>query len=536
MENIISTPALLTLGICFLLLAGLQLLIFRGLSMLMGVLSLIVLHAFAYFGVNALTDLSAVQYGMFLLLPSLAVALIIYSIKGASKGHSKKEGDIWEVTFPAKGQPVVLSLIRGLSIFGAAGYGKTKSAFAPIVKHCADHGLAGIFYDYKDFELSEMIYSFYQNTPTPLYFIAPGRPALSHRVNPIHPDYVQSINDVNTLANAFISNLAPETKGANSFFNDAAEAALAGVIWRTKESYPEYCNLAYVTAILLTKELDALAEYLTQSEYASLLSKTFLDGLASDRQTAAVQATLSNSLRKVVSPEMFFVFSGNDVPLNLNDPAKPSVMVLVNHPKYDAVFAPFLATVAQSAILQMSERNRHPSVLMLDEAATLKIPRMERIPATMRSYNIATVLGLQDKVQGEILYEEKKLKAILANLSSRLITHANDPDTAKFYEKFFEVVEQETRSVSRSTSWMKSDGSRETLATKEKSKHKAFEFFQLKPGEFFIFDHEGNNYKKQLNMVYYQPELPPALHTLDTSYAGLERNFQRVLQTAKELT
>ncbi|MEM6768060.1 MAG: type IV secretion system DNA-binding domain-containing protein [Bacteroidota bacterium] len=524
-----SLSALIFIGSILLVLTVLQLLILKRTSLALSVILLLILHSATVWTLIHFSSLSEIQYGHFLLLPSLAFSLVGYAL---GSGRQKK-GSIWEVVFPAKGKDVHLDLIRGLAIFGAAGFGKTKSAFAPIIQHCADQRMAGIFYDYKDFELSEMINAFYQKTAHPVYFVAPGRPALSHRINPIHPDYLKSLNDVNALAHAFISNLSYNQRDHTSFFNDAAEAALAGTIWRTKESYPELCNLPYVTAILLTKQLDELEAYLRESEYASILAKTFLDSLASDRQIAAVQATLSNALRKIVSPEMFAVFSGNDFSLALNDTAHPAVMVLVNHPKYDAVFAPFLATVAQSALLQMAERNRHPSVLLLDEAATLKIPRMERVPATMRSYQIATVLGLQDKVQGEILYEEKKLKAILANLSSKLISHANDPDTARYYERFFEVVNQETRSVSRSTSFLTNSSSRETLSTKERSKHKAFEFFKLKPGEFFIFDHEGNNRKAQLKMVDYEPIMPPVIH--QESSADMEERFQRVLREAREL-
>ena len=85
----------------------------------------------------------------------------------------------------------------------------------------------------------------------------------------------------------------------------------------------------------------------------------------------------------------------------------------------------------------------------MEEAPTLRLPNMHRIPATLRSYDIATVYVMQDKVQNEILYGDKISRAILSNLSYQFFGKANDPDTARYYERFFEIVKRPTKSVSK---------------------------------------------------------------------------------------
>lgn len=76
----------------------------------------------------------------------------------------------------------------------------------------------------------------------------------------------------------------------------------------------------------------------------------------------------------------------------------------------------------------------------MEEAPTLRLLNMHRIPATLRSYNIATIYVMQDKIQNDMMYGEKASRAILSNLSYQFFGKVNDPDTAKYYERFFEIV------------------------------------------------------------------------------------------------
>ena len=69
---------------------------------------------------------------------------------------------------------------------------------------------------------------------------------------------------------------------------------------------------------------------------------------------------------------------------------------------------------------------------------------MHRIPATLRSYGIVTLYVLQDKIQNDMLYGEKASKAILGNLSYQFFGKVNNPDTSKYYERFFEIVKNPT--------------------------------------------------------------------------------------------
>jgi len=162
---------------------------------------------------------------------------------------------------------------------------------------------------------------------------------------------------------------------------------------------------------------------------------------------------------------------------------------VVNNPKYDASFSPVIATIIHTIVKQMSVRHRQSSFLMLEEAPTIRLLNMHRIPATLRSYDIATIYVMQDKIQNDMMYGDKGSKSILSNLSYQFFGKANDPDTARYYERFFELVLQQTKSVSRSEGL--DFDTRVTKGEREVAKIRASSFFKLKPGEFVVYA-DGN--------------------------------------------
>ena len=50
-----------------------------------------------------------------------------------------------------------------------------------------------------------------------------------------------------------------------------------------------------------------------------------------------------------------------------------------------------------------------------------------------------------------MMYGDKAIKAILSNLSYPFLGKVNDSDTAKYYERFFELIKQPTKSISKSS-------------------------------------------------------------------------------------
>lgn len=253
------------------------------------------------------------------------------------------------------------------------------------------------------------------------------------------------------------------------------------------------------------------------------MASAFINGMDSDKQTAGVKSTLANAFKKISSQQLFMALSKDEVPLNINNEKNPAVISIVNHPKYESAYSPIIAAIMHTVIKQMSVRNQRPSFLMMEEAPTIKLLNMHRIPATLRSYDIATIYVMQDKVQNDILYGEKMSKAILSNLSYQFFGKVNDPDTAKYYERFFEIIKTPTRSISKSSGLNLE--SRITKGEKEVSKRRADIFFRLKQGEFVAFA-DGKDKKIQFKLQPIQKEVPQKIKQY--SNEDLRLNFERI--------
>jgi type IV secretory pathway TraG/TraD family ATPase VirD4 len=166
----------------------------------------------------------------------------------------------------------------------------------------------------------------------------------------------------------------------------------------------------------------------------------------------------------------------------------------------------------------------------MEEAPTIRLLNMHRIPATLRSYNISTVYVMQDKIQNDMMYGDKASKAILSNLSYQFFGKVNDPDTAKYYERFFEIVKDPTKSVSRGYSL--DFDTRVITGEREIPKIRADVFFRLKQGEFITYA-DGKDKKVQFKLQQIERGLPQ--NGKEFSNADLEANFERIYEEARSI-
>ena len=421
---------------------------------------------------------------------------------------------------------------RGASIIGSAGSGKTESVVYGFLKHFQEHGFCGVIHDYKDFELTEMAYPLFKNPDIPFRIISFDK--IIHRVNPIAPRYLENEESVNEISRVLIENLLEQREsgitGSSKFFNDAAEGLIGGLIWKLKTSYPHFCTLPHLIAIYQFLDTDSLIKFLETNTTSRAMADAFISGKDSERQTAGVKSTLANALKRISTQNIFMALSADEVPLNINNPENPAVISVVNNPKFETSYSPVIAAIIHTVIKQMSVRNSKPSFLLMEEAPTIRLLNMHRIPATLRSYDIATIYVMQDKIQNDMMYGDKASKAILSNLSYQFFGKVNDPDTAKYYERFFEIVKKETTSINRGYSL--DFDTRITTGEREIPKIRADAFFRLKQGEFITYA-DGEDKKVQFKLPNISRQLPEKYRIF--SQAELKENFDRIYSEAKSI-
>ncbi len=461
---------------------------------------------------------------LYVVTPTLFVGAVLYGLfYGEKKERIHKK---YKVRFKLKsGNFKIDNIRRGASVIGSAGSGKTESVVYNFLQHFSRNGFCGVIHDYKDFELTEMAYPLFKEKEIPFYTIAFDD--IHYRVNPIAPYYLPNEESVNEVSRVLMENLLEQNlsdnSGSNKFFSDAVEGLLSGMVWKMKTTYPDFCSLPHIIALFQTLNTKRLVTFLKSDLTSRSMASAFINGIESEKQTAGVKSTLANAFKKISSQKLFYALSKDEVPLDINNPENPSVISLVNNPKYDTAYSPVIAMVMHTIIKQMSLRGKTSSFLLMEEAPTLKLPNMHRIPATLRSYDICTVYVMQDKVQNDLLYGDKASKAILSNLSYQFFGKVNDPDTAKYYERFFEIIKTPTRSISKSSGM--SFESRITKGEREVSKRRADIFFKLKQGEFIAFA-DGMDKKVRFKLQPILKEKPQQENHV--SEADLAMHFQKI--------
>ncbi|TXG39883.1 type IV secretory system conjugative DNA transfer family protein [Seonamhaeicola maritimus] len=482
--------------------------------------------------IAAMVELQALLKALLLLvLPWQFINLVCYAYGRSTEGPIiRKE---YKVVMKTRGTNLILENIRrGISVIAAAGSGKTESIIFSLMQHFKDHKFCGVIHDYKNFEITEMAFPLYLNSGNKFYIVSFD--PIHSRVNPIAPKYLPDEESVYEVSRVLLENLMETKESDNNstsrFFKDAVEGLISGLIWRLKMDYKDYCSIPHLMALYQQLGTKGLIKFLKVDLTSRAMADAFISGVGSERQTAGVKSTLANAFKKISTKKIFMALSSDDIPLDINNPENPSVICVVNNPKKDASLSPVIATILHTITKQMSERKRLPSFILLEEAPTIRLLHMHRIPATLRSYDIATVYVMQDKIQNDMLYGDKASRAILSNLSYQFFGKVNDPDTAKYYERFFEIVKNPTKSISKGTglTWE----ARITKGEREVPKRRAEIFFRLKQGEFVVFA-DGKDKKVRFKRPHISKELPnpPKAYT----EAELELNFNRIYNEVKSM-
>ncbi|WP_345027163.1 type IV secretory system conjugative DNA transfer family protein [Flavivirga jejuensis] len=464
------------------------------------------------------------------ILPVILCSLFFY-VYFAKDRYTSLVEETYKVVLNTERRFVLENIRRGISIIGAAGSGKTESVINNLLHHFEKQAFCGIVHDYKNFELTEIAYPIFKKSRNDFHIVSFD--PIYKKVNPIAPRYLPDEESVNEISRVLLENLLELRESGSSgtarFFNDAVEGLISGLIWRLKTDYPDYCTIPHLIALYQYLDTKALVSFLSANLTAKAMADAFISGVDSDRQTAGVKSTLANAFKKISTRKIFMVLSADEIPLNINNRENPAVISIVNNPKKETSLSPVIAAIMHTVTKQMSERNQLPSFVMIEEASTIRLLNMHRIPATLRSYNIASVYVLQDKIQNDMLYGDKASKAILSNLSYQFFGKANDPDTAKYYERFFEIVKKPTLSVNKG--YNLNFDTRVTHGEREVAKTRADAFFGLKAGEFIVFA-DGNDRKVQFKKPDINRLLP---NSKNYTEQDLDVNYIRIHEEIKSL-
>ncbi len=474
---------------------------------------------------------------------------ILFFKNGSSFKLPKKVSEIG-FSFKTKNGNVNLdNPFRGIYIQGGAGSGKSKSLFEPIIDQMVQKSYTGILYDFKSPELTRHVYAAAEKYKTEVkyYFVDFREASKSHRINPLDPKYLTKTAYAFEFSKALINNLLPETVAKQDFWGRNAQSILAGLIWYMRNQHPKYCTLPHIISLLLHSNIEKLLTKVNEDPVAGGMIVSLVQAIerGAEKQVAGVLSTLQNALSTLNTADIFWILSGNDLDLNLNDPASPKFLSIGNESSLAETYAPVISLIIAVSSKMMNVPNMQQSVVMLDEAPTIYIPNFEQIPATGRSNKIATIFGAQDISQINDKYGREKAQVIISNLGNQFYGRTTNSNSSKMIKEIFGTHETRmwSKSSSKSTSGTSLFGGKSSRSKsksekiQEMDKIRAEDITQLNSGQFFGILAEGN--KKELLGVQFKPflsnDIDFRVNSNKANELDIERNYKRIIEEVKNL-
>lgn len=511
---------------------------------------LMITKAAIYLGVNILFALLLSKistYGFkvhvnLYIVPATVLSLIMLALlKTVSKGQEeeKRKAEKGKYSWELKtdhGKIKIENPFEGVGIFAGSGSGKTKSIVKPIIQEMAKKDFAGIIYDFKRFELTRCAYTYYlEKNKVTVRMANFFDLRYSERFNTIPPEEIKSTSYAHEAAFVVMNNLRgrSDTRGSDPYWIETPTGILASVIWRLKEDFPEYCDFPHAAGICLGKSNEELIRFIKGNQQSEMMGQGFIRSMDNEKLSGSLMSVLANDLSKVITPEVFWVLSGNDFSLDLNNEGNPQLLCLSTTMETSKVHAPVISLVVAMAIKKMGEKRKHHANILLDESPTLKIPDFDNIPATMREYMIASTVIMQDMVQGEKGYGRIDRDSILSNLATQFYGRVRDPETAERYAKMFGRVFQEMKS--RNRKYMAAAPNSFNYSQREVYRYKPEKFLHLSPGEFYGIFGTGKLKEFEGKFTMYNGQEMDIPVISDVTEREVKDNFERILVECKNI-
>jgi len=154
-------------------------------------------------------------------------------------------------------------------------------------------------------------------------------------------------------------------------------------------------------------------------------------------------------ISRIISPQLYWVMTGDDFTLDVNNPQAPKILCVGNNPDRQSIYSAALGLYNSRIIRLINKKHRLKSAVIIDELPTVYIRGLDNLIATARSNKVAVCLGFQDFSQLERDYGEKEAK-VIQNTVGNLFVGQVVGDTARTLSERFGKIVQQRESVSRS--------------------------------------------------------------------------------------
>ena len=361
--------------------------------------------------------------------------------------YQKKEWDGWIN---------IVNPFRATIVLGTPGSGKSFAVVNSYIKQQISKGFAVYIYDYKFDDLSIIAYNEllknldkYKVKPE-FYVINFDDPRRSHRCNPINPKFMADISDAYESAYTIMLNLNKTwIQKQGDFFVESPIILLAAIIWYLRiYRGGKYCTFPHAIEFLNKPYADIftiLTSYPALENYLSPFMDAWQGGAQDQLQGQIASAKIP--LSRMISPQLYWVMTGDDFTLDLNNPEHPKILCVGNNPDRQNIYSAALGLYNSRIVKLVNKKGQLKSSIIIDELPTIYFRGIDNLIATARSNKVAVCLGFQDFSQLARDYGDKEAK-VIQNTVGNIFSGQVVGETAKNLSERFGKILQQRQSLS----------------------------------------------------------------------------------------
>ena len=345
----------------------------------------------------------------------------------------------------------VVNPFRASVVLGTPGSGKSYAVVNNYIKQQICKGFSMYIYDYKFDDLSTIAYNtLLSNTdkyrvPPKFYVINFDNPRKSHRCNPINPAFMTDISDAYESAYTIMLNLNRTwIHKQGDFFVESPIILLAAIIWYLKIYRDgKYCTFPHAIEFLNRKYADIfpiLTSYPQLENYLSPFMDAWKGGAQDQLQGQIASAKIP--LSRMISPQLYWVMTGDDFTLDINNPAQPKILCVGNNPDRQNIYSAALGLYNSRIVKLINKKGRLKSSVIIDELPTIYFKGLDNLIATARGNKVAVCLGLQDYSQLVRDYGDKESKVIQNTVGNIFSGHVVGETAKALSERFGKVLQK----------------------------------------------------------------------------------------------
>ncbi|MDE5516028.1 YWFCY domain-containing protein [Elizabethkingia meningoseptica] len=349
----------------------------------------------------------------------------------------------------------IVNPFRASIVLGTPGSGKSYAIVNNYIKQQIEKGFSMYIYDFKFDDLSTIAYNHllkhrdkYKVQPK-FYVINFDDPCKSHRCNPLNPDFMTDISDAYEAAYTIMLNLNRSwIQKQGDFFVESPIILLAAIIWYLKiYEDGKYCTFPHAIELLNKKYSDVFTILTSYPDLENYLSP-FMDawqGGAQDQLQGQI-ASAKIPLSRMISPQLYWVMTGDDFTLDINNPKEPKILCVGNNPDRQNIYSAALGLYNSRIVKLINKKGQLKSSVIIDELPTIYFRGLDNLIATARSNKVAVCLGFQDFSQLTRDYGDKESK-VIQNTVGNIFSGQVVGETAKNLSERFGKVLQKRQSM-----------------------------------------------------------------------------------------